>query len=82
MTRFGLSAAVLVALAACSPSSSSTASSDASAAPAASSQPVNPPTSGAPPANAGDVQAHEGVGPGGPVNSPHRLHESRDGERG
>ena len=52
----------------------------ASNAPAA--QAVNPPTSTAPPANAGDVQADKGVGPGGPVNSPRRLHDSTDGERG
>ncbi len=91
VTRCSLGAVLLVALAACSPSSSTTASSESSApalsgAPAASnapaSQAVNPPTPGAPPANAGDAQAHQGMGPGGPVNSPRRLHDSRDGERG
>ena len=85
--------AVLLALYACSPHpSSSSGASSASSAPALSgapvasnapaSQAVNPPTSTAPPANAGDVQADKSLGPGGPVNSPRRLHDSRDGERG
>ncbi len=90
--RFAMSAALLLAAAACRPSSSTTASSQSPAPPLSgaptvytpppSSLQVNPPTPGAPPANAGDAQAHEGMGPGGPVNSPRRMHESRDGERG
>jgi hypothetical protein len=99
LTRLGRTCALsgaLLAIAACKPASTTVPVTQSSApalsgaptatyTPPASSQPVNPPTPGAPPANAGDVQANKGLGPGGPVNTPsrlHRRHDSTDGERG